>query len=79
MNMNKKNKIIDLIHDFFLIKGHEHFNSYSCVIDSYNSEPGLFNISEKHEIGVVQVYEIMREYRLNELNRNVILKIKETM
>ena len=77
--MNKKTKIIDLIHDFFLIKRHEHFSSYSCVIDSYNSEPGLFNISEKHEIDVVQVYEIMREYRLNELNRNVILKIKETI
>ena len=74
--MNKKTKIIDLIHDFFLIKGHEHFSSYSCVIDSYNSEPGLFNISEKHKIDVVQVYEIMREYRLHQLNKNVILANK---
>ena len=77
--MNKKIDILDLIHDFFLIKGYEHFRSNSCVIDSYNSAPGLFNISEKHQIDVVQVYEIMREYRLNELNRNVILKIKETI
>ena len=77
--MNKQANIMDLIHDFFLIKGHEHCNSNYNIIDSYKSEPGLFNISEKYEIDVVQVYEIMREYRLNELNRNVILKIKETM
>lgn len=77
--MNKQINIIDLIHDFFLIKRHEHIDTNSYIIDSYNSEPGLFNISEKHKIDVVQVYEIMREYRLNELNKNVILKIKETM
>ena len=46
------------------------------VIESYNSEPGLTNIAEKHKITVVQVYEIMREYRLHQLNKNVILANK---
>ena len=41
--------------------------------------PSLFisNIPEKYEIDVVWIYEIMREYRLHDLNRNIILKIKE--
>ena len=46
------------------------------IIDSYNIEPGLVNIAEKHKIDVVQVYGIMREYRLNQLNKNVILASK---
>tara|TARA_B110000240_G_scaffold120459_1_gene134651 strand:- start:257 stop:364 length:108 start_codon:yes stop_codon:yes gene_type:complete len=33
---------------------------------------------EKHEIDVVRIYKIMREYRVKDLNNNIILKIKET-
>jgi uncharacterized pyridoxamine 5'-phosphate oxidase family protein len=72
MNVN----IIDLIHDFYLIRGHIHYHENIEIIDSYNIEPGLVNIAEKHKIDVVQVYDIMREYRLNELNKNVILASK---
>ena len=75
MNVN----IIDLIHNFYLIRGHIHYHENIEIIDSYNIEPGLLNISEKHKIDVVQVYDIMREYRLNELNKNVILASKGNM
>ena len=68
--------IINMIHNFYLIKGHAHYHKNMKVIESYNSEPGLTNIAEKHKITVVQVYEIMREYRLNQLNKNVILANK---
>ena len=75
MNLN----IIDLIHNFYLIRGHIHYHENIEIIDSYNIEPGLVNIAEKHKIDVVQVYGIMREYRLNELNKNVILASKGNM
>jgi uncharacterized pyridoxamine 5'-phosphate oxidase family protein len=75
MNVN----IIDLIHNFYLIRGHIHYHENIEIIDSYNIEPGLVNIAEKHKIDVVQVYGIMREYRLNELNKNVILASKGNM
>jgi uncharacterized pyridoxamine 5'-phosphate oxidase family protein len=75
MNVN----IIDLIHNFYLIRGHIHYHENIEIIDSYNIEPGLVNIAEKHKIDVVQVYDIMREYRLNELNKNVILASKGNM
>ena len=69
MNIN----IINLIHDFYLIRGHIHYHENIEIIDSYNIKHGLVNIAEKHKIDVVQVYNIMREYRLNQLNKNVIL------
>ena len=75
MNVN----IIDLIHNFYLIRGHIHYHENIEIIDSYNIEPGLVNIAEKHKIDVVQVYNIMREYRLNQLNKNVILASKGNM
>jgi uncharacterized pyridoxamine 5'-phosphate oxidase family protein len=71
-----KVNIINLIHDFYLIRGHIHYHENIEIIDSYNIEPGLVNIAEKHKIDVVQVYGIMREYRLNQLNKNVILASK---
>ena len=72
MNLN----IINLIHDFYLIRGHIHYHENIEIIDSYNIKPGLVNIAEKHKIDVVQVYNIMREYRLNQLNKNIILASK---
>lgn len=75
--MDRKIHIKDLVHDFFLIKGHEHLMSNYSIIYLYNSNPGLFNIAEKHQIDVVQVYHIVREYRLNQLNKNVISSMKE--
>ena len=68
--------IINMIHNFYLIKGHTHYHENIKIIESYNSEPGLINIAEKHKITIVQVYEIMREYRLHQLNKNVILANK---
>ncbi len=65
-----------MIHDFYLIKGHIHYYNNIGVINSYNNKPGLQNIAKKHKIAVVQVYNIMREYRLNQLNKNVIIAKK---
>ena len=65
-----------MIYNFYLIKGHIHYHENIEIIDSYNIKPGLVNIAEKHKIDVVQVYNIMREYRLNQLNKNVILASK---
>mgnify|MGYP001426287034 FL=1 len=72
MNIN----IINLIHDFYLIRGHIHYHENIEIIDLYNIKPGLVNIAEKHKIDVVQVYNIMREYRLDELNKSVIIANK---
>ena len=72
MNIN----IINLINDFYLIRGHIHYHENIEIIDSYNIKPGLVNIAEKHKIDVVQVYNIMREYRLDELNKSVIIANK---
>ena len=72
MNIN----IINLIHDFYLNRGHIHYHENIEIIDSYNIKPGLVNIAEKHKIDVVQVYNIMREYRLDELNKSVIIANK---
>ena len=58
---------------------HIHYHKNMEIIDSYNIKPGLVNIAEKHKIDVVQVYDIMREYRLNQLNKNVILASKGNM
>ncbi len=49
---------------------------YQNIINSYHSSPGLFNIAEKHKIDVMLVYNILREYRINKLNKNIILTIK---
>tara|TARA_B100001769_G_C21671810_1_gene372611 strand:+ start:91 stop:318 length:228 start_codon:yes stop_codon:yes gene_type:complete len=69
-------KITNMIYDFYLIKGHIHYHENTNVIDSYNTEPGLINIAQKNKIPIVQVYDIMREYRLNQLNKNIILAIR---
>ena len=58
-----------MIHDFYLIKGHIHYYNNIGIINSYNNKPGLVNIAKKHKIAVEQVYNIMREYRLNQLNK----------
>ena len=69
----KHDNIINFVHSFFLIKGHEHYIQNKKVIDSFKISTSLFNVAKKYQIDVVQAYKIMREYRLNELNRNVIL------
>ena len=74
--MKTRKKILNMIHSFFIIKGHIHHMRYQNIINSYHSSPGLFNIAEKHKIDVVLVYNIMREYRINKLNKNIILTIK---
>ena len=69
--MNSKIKIIEFIHDFFLIKAHQHYHTYKDIIDSFNTKPGLLKIAKKYDMKAIDVHKIMREYRLNELNFNV--------
>ena len=75
--MNAKVLIISYINSFFLIKGAVHIAKYEKLINSYIAEPLLFSIAQKHNISVLQVHDIVREYKLNELNRNVIKLFKE--
>tara|TARA_B100000900_G_C20025648_1_gene491771 strand:+ start:79 stop:309 length:231 start_codon:yes stop_codon:yes gene_type:complete len=75
--MNAKVLIISYINSFFLIKGAVHTAKYEKLINSYIAEPLLFSIAQKHNISVLQVHDIVREYKLNELNRNVIKLFKE--
>ena len=71
-----KISITDMMYNFYLIKGHIHYFENIDIINSYVATPGLINIAEKHKIDGVQVYNIMREYRLDELNKSVILASK---
>jgi len=75
--MNAKALIVSYINSFFLIKGALHLAKYEKLIHSYIAEPLLSSLAQKHNISVLQVHDIVREYKLNELNRNVIKLLKE--
>tara|TARA_B100000941_G_scaffold264783_1_gene218982 strand:- start:297 stop:527 length:231 start_codon:yes stop_codon:yes gene_type:complete len=66
------------INVFFILKGVAHLAKYETLIHSYIAEPLLYPLAQKHNISVLQVHDIVREYKLNELNRNVIKLLKET-
>ena len=75
--MKNNKKIIDFIHDFFLIKRHEHFSSNRKIIEEFINKPGLFEIAKKYNISVGEIHQIVREYKLNELNFSVFEILKE--
>ena len=77
--MKAKTAIIKYINAFFIIKGVTHFAKYEKLINSYIAEPLLFFLAQKHNISVLQVHDIVREYKLNELNRNVIKLLEEKL
>ena len=76
--MRVKTSIKKYIHVFFIIKGATHLLKYKELINSYISEPLLSKLANKHNISVLQAHDIVREYKLNELNRNVIKLLEET-
>ena len=76
--MRAKIPIKKYINAFFVIKGAVHLTKYDKLINSYIAEPLLSNLAQKHNISVLQVHDIVREYKLNELNCNVIKLLKET-
>ncbi len=76
--MRAKIPIKKYINAFFVIKGAVHLAKYDKLINSYIAEPLLSNLAQKHNISVLQVHDIVREYKLNELNCNVIKLLKET-
>ena len=75
--MNAKALIVSYINSFFLIKGAVHLAKYEKLINSYIADPLLSSLAQKHNISVLQVHNIVREYKLNELNCNVIKLLKE--
>ena len=76
--MRAKISIKKYINAFFVIKRAAHLAKYDKLINSYITEPSLSNLAKKHNISVLQVHDIVREYKLNELNCNVIKLLKET-
>ena len=69
--MVRNNKIIDFIHDFFLIKRHEHIKEHRMIIEEFIKKPGLSEIAKKYDTSVGEIHQIVREYKLNELNFSV--------
>ena len=69
--MPRNNKIIDFIHDFFLIKRHEHIKEHRMIIEEFIKKPGLSEIAKKYDTSVGEIHQIVREYKLNELNFSV--------
>ena len=69
--MVRNNKIIDFIHDFFLIKRHVHIKEHRMIIEEFIKKPGLSEIAKKYDTSVGEIHQIVREYKLNELNFSV--------
>ena len=69
--MVRNNRIIDFIHDFFLIKRHVHIKEHRMIIEEFIKKPGLSEIAKKYDTSVGEIHQIVREYKLNELNFSV--------
>ena len=69
--MVSNNKIIDFIHDFFLIKRHVHIKEHRMIIEEFIKKPGLSEIAKKYDTSIGELHQIVREYKLNELNFSV--------
>ena len=69
--MVRNNKIIDFIHDFFLIKRHVHIKEHRMIIEEFIKKPGLSEIAKKYDTSIGEIHQIVREYKLNELNFSV--------
>ena len=75
--MTREYVIMNFINCFFTIRDHDHFLSHKDIILSFAKKPNLFFISNKFNISVLQVHNIVREYKLGRLNRNIIEISKE--
>ncbi len=75
--MVRNNKIIDFIHDFFLIKRHVHIKEHRMIIEEFIKKPGLSEIAKKYDTSVGEIHQIVREYKLNELNFSVFKILTE--
>ena len=75
--MIRNNKITDFIHDFFLIKRHEHIKEHRLIIEEFIKKPGLSEIAKKYDTSVGEIHQIVREYKLNELNFSVFKILTE--
>ena len=75
--MVSNNKIIDFIHDFFLIKRHVHIKEHRMIIEEFIKKPGLSEIAKKYDTSVGEIHQIVREYKLNELNFSVFKILTE--
>ncbi len=60
------------IHAFFIIKKVDFYILNRKVINDFHKKPGLYHISKKRGLDVVEVYNIVKTHDINVLNTNII-------
>jgi DNA-binding phage protein len=70
--MDTKNKIKTFLHAFFVIKKEDFYQSNKAVIHAFKKKPGLYHIARNRQIGVEEVYNIVKTHDINVLNTNII-------
>ena len=70
--MDTKNKITDFLHAFFVIKKADFYLSNKALIHDFKKKPGLYRIAKNRQIGVEEVYNIVKTHDINVLNTNII-------
>ena len=70
--MGTKNKIKSFLHAFFVIKKEAFYQSNKSIIHDFKEKPGLYHIAKNRQIGVEEVYNIVKTHDINVLNTNII-------
>ena len=70
--MDTKCKIKTFLHAFFVIKKEDFYQSNKAIIHDFKKKPGLCHIAKNRQIGVEQVYNIVKTHDINVLNTNII-------
>ncbi|MFL2553011.1 MAG: hypothetical protein ACJ0QV_05605 [Gammaproteobacteria bacterium] len=70
--MDTNNRIKSFLHTFFVIKKEDFYLSNKAIIHDFKNKPGLFHIAKNRQIGVEEVYNIVKTHDINVLNTNII-------
>ena len=70
--MDTKNKIKSFLHAFFVIKKEVFYQSNKPIIHDFKKKPGLYHIAKNRQIGVEEIYNIVKTHDINVLNTNII-------
>ena len=57
---------------FFVIKKEVFYQSNKPIIHDFKKNPGLYHIAKNRQIGVEEVYNIVKTHDINVLNTNII-------
>ena len=74
----RRDRVAKLLNCFFVVKGYLHYLNHEKIIRLYVNKPILFDIAKKNNMSVLQVHNIVREYKLAKLNHYVFLLQKES-